>query len=648
MPTAVTAPPVLRRPVAGGPRALAVRAAACAVGVVVVWSVLLLRSHGGLSGAPAIAAAVVLALVVPTSRRLPRRILLATGLCAAIVPPLWWWPWPSADHGRASVLLAVLAGALATGALWAGPRAMPGRVRAAVPQWRRVDLVVAAAGAAGAWIALPWLRLRTGADALASLLPAWDSSAHVDMALMLRRHGATIGALGAAPGGEHWKFSEYPQGFHAVVATGIELLNGTGRATVPSEVLAYAHVQGLAIVGLAVVLAAAVCALPSAVHRPATTLVMATFVVSAFVLGPGATAWRDGFPNFVVACALGACVVLLATSLPRPLMPLHLLALAGLVVGVAQTWVPLLCVAAPAAAVVAVPPRARAWAASRREVVLSVIAAVVVVGGLVQTARVLTSLTPGQVLSTDGAITATNRPLLGPLVLGALVLTVLLRHGQRGRTAWLAAVPLVGVATAAVVAVVQVQETGAPSYYFWKLVTGIALVCTAVVAAAVVGSPRHLTGGALLRTRRGWSGAAVAAAVLCATQMFGFTGLGRGIYPTVTNSAGTAEQLLAAAATMDSLGAARGSFLTSDTMNPINAQQWVLSLSGRWTAEANEAAWLLVDDAATTDRLPTAAARVLQQPGTVVVADPNDAARLRASPELAGFGDRIVESTPIS
>ncbi|WP_421740939.1 hypothetical protein [Cellulomonas sp.] len=602
------------------------------------------RSHGGLRGWTAVAVAAVLVLAVPSSRRLPRRIVLATGVVGAVVPVLWWWQVPTAGYGRASVLLALLAGGLVAAALWDGPRAVPRRLRAAVPRWHRVDLVVVAAGAAATWLALSWLRLRSGGAALASLLPAWDNSAHVDMALMLRRHGATIGSLGIAPGGEHWKFTEYPQGFHAVVATGIELLNGPARTPVSSELLAYAHVQGLLVVGLAVVLAAAVCALPSAVHHPALALVVATFVVSAFVLGPGATAWRDGFPNFVVASAMAACAVLLATSMPRPLMPLHLAALAGLVVVVAQTWVPMLCVALPAVAIIVTPPRARAWSARRRDVLLAAIAVAVVAGGLVQTAHTLTSLTPGQVLSTDGAITATDRPLLGPLILGTLVLTALLRRGHRGRTGWLAVVPLAGVATAAVVAGVQIDASGAPSYYFWKLVTGVALVCTAVIAAAVLGSASRF---ALPRRLQRWTGALVAIAVLGASQVFGYTGLGRGAYPTVARTTGAAEAadaMLAAAATMDSLGTARGAFITSDLMHPISAQQWVLSLSGRWTAEANDAAWLLVDESGNPRPLAATAAVVLAQPGTVVLVRAHDAPLLDTAPPLAGLRDRIVVS----
>src|SRR5690606_10684179 len=132
-------------------------------------------------------------------------------------------------------------GGLTTAVLWAGPRRAPVRLRSAWPRWNRLDGIVAAASAGAAYVAAPWLNVRSGAHALGSLIGGWDNSAHLDMVLMLRHHGVVTAAAGGAPPGETWKFVEYPQGFHALVATAVELLGSPTVGTPAQEVLAYAH-----------------------------------------------------------------------------------------------------------------------------------------------------------------------------------------------------------------------------------------------------------------------------------------------------------------------------------------------------------------------------------------------------------------------
>lgn len=618
------------------PRAL-VRSVAVLAGLAVGLVVTLLRSAGLLHGAAALVVLALLALAVPTSRELPRRILLLAGVTMAAVPALWWWNLPVGGVGRATCLLAALAGGLTAAMLWDGPRAGLRRARAAVPRWRRTDLVLLAAGAAGAWVAAGWLRLSTGSAALSALLPAWDSSAHVDMVLMLRRHGAVVAALGAGPGGEHWKFAEYPEGYHAVAATAVELLEGARPGTMADEVLAFAHVQGLLVVALAVLLAAAVCALPALRPRPTRALLLSAFVVAAFVAGPGAAAVRDGFANFALAAALAACAVLLATSMPRPLMPLHLLALCGLVVGVAQTWVLLLCVAVPAVALAALPLRRREWRSNPRVLALAGVVVLVGLVGLAQTARTLAVLDAGAVLVIPGAITTAEPGILVTVVLGAVAVSL----WPRGpRSSWSAVVPVAGAATVVALAVVQLQGAGTLSYYFWKLFTGVALVCTATIAAQVAAwptTPRPATAAARLRL-----GLAVGAGAIAVTQVFGFTGLGRALLPASADHEAAAAALLQAAETVDRLPARTVSYLGGDGLHPINAQQWVLALTGRWTVEANDTAGALVGADGAPRTASDAAAVLLASPDAMVVVDPRLADGLRTDPTLAASTDRVV------
>lgn len=617
-----------------------VHGAALAAGAVVALGVVALRAAGALHGVGSLVVVGLLALAVPTSRELPRRVLLLAGVCFAVVPALWWSALPVGTTGRATLLLAALAGSLATALLWSGPRDVLRRARAALPRLRRTDLVVLAAGLAGTWIAAAWLRLATGPAALAALLPAWDNSAHVSMVLMLRRHGAVVAALGGAPGGEHWKFAEYPQGYHAVVATTVELLQGPAVGTVGEELLAYAHVQGLVVVGLAVLLASAVCALPVLRRRPARALVLSAFVVAAFVAGPGAVAVRDGFANFAVACALAACAVLLASAMPRPWMPLHLAALCGLLVGVAQTWVLLLCVAVPAAALAFLPLRRTLRRPDVRTVALVALVVLVGVVGLVQTARTLATLDPGAVLVIPGAITTAEPGILVAVVLGALAAALWPRGPRPDRAAWSAVVPAVGAAAVAALMLVQLRGDGVLSYYFWKLFTGVALVCTAVVAARLAEwptGPRPTTVTARLRL-----GVAVAACAVAVTQVFGFTGLGRHVLPVSQAQAPAADALVHAAGTAALLPGRHVSYLADDGVHPINAQQWLLALTGRWTVEANDAAGALVGADGTPLAVPDAAELLLRLPGAVVVVDPATAPGLQSVPALVGAADRVA------
>ncbi|WP_426592750.1 hypothetical protein ACPPVS_13395 [Cellulomonas sp. McL0617] len=636
-----TAPPLLLEPAVVRPPAPRTwRAAAVAAGALVALLVTVLRTTRVLEGDLALVVAVVLALAVPTSALISRRIVLLAGLVAGVVPVLWWSHLPLGGLGRATVLLAVLAGALTVAVLWGGPGDARRRAARANPAWRPVDAVLAVSAAGAAWVAAGWLRLSTGAEAVSALLPAWDSSAHVNMVLMLRRFGSTIGSAGAAaPSGQHWKFVDYPQGYHSLVATAIELTNGPVAGSPADEVLAYAHVQGLVIVACAVLLAAAVCALPAARRRPSRALLLSALVVSAFVLGPGGSAVREGFANFTVAGVLTVGAITLASSLPsrhsgRTVLPL--VALAGLVVGVAQTWALLLVVALPAALMVVLPLGRLRWP-DRRTVGAVAPAAVLLGLGLFGTYRTLSGLEPGKVLAIPGGITTADPGLLGVIVLTALAVTVWPRGTQQTRTRWLVLVPLAGALAVLGVAFIQHREGGGLSYYFWKLFTGVALVCIAVIATSVArwpGAPRPTTRSGFVRLT-----ASLTLAAAASTQLFGFTGFGRGVVPAGTMQTAEADDLLHAATL---LADRPGTFLAIDGINPVNAQQWVLALSGTWTTEANDDAGDLLGPGGQPRSAADSAVRVLATPGVVVVAAPQDAGVLRSDPSLAGVADRVL------
>src|SRR6185436_4373886 len=86
------------------------RAARGLVVATLAWfAVLIGRRTGVLDGPVGVVFAVMLVLAVPTSRELPRRVLLGGCLVLGWTQVFWWWPLPVGSVGRVAILLAVLA-----------------------------------------------------------------------------------------------------------------------------------------------------------------------------------------------------------------------------------------------------------------------------------------------------------------------------------------------------------------------------------------------------------------------------------------------------------------------------------------------------------------------------------------------------------
>lgn len=643
LPVATVAPP---SPPVVPPRRARQRAVAVAVGVGVAALVVTVRVGDVLHGPPALVLALVLTLAAPTSRHLSRRVVYAASLLFGLVPVLWWWDVPWGAVGRAGTLLAVGAGALATTTLWEGTGGAPRRVRALVPRFCAGDVVVLGAVTATVWVTSSWLRVSTGAAALGALVPGWDNSAHFDMVQMLRRYGVTVDQLPLAPFGEHWKFVEYPQGYHAVVATVVELMASPGLGSPDAELVAYVHAEALVLVAAAGMVAAGLCALPRLRHSPLVALPLTAFPVAALVTGPGGTAFTSGFPNFVVASTLTACIPLVATRMPRVMMPLQLAVIGSMLVGVAHTWVLLLVVALPAAALGLVPAHRSRWRATRSQQVASALVVLATVGGLAHVLGILSALDPGKVLVTPGAITTPDAGLFLAVTLGSAALCLL--AGSRTRWSpigWTAAVPAAGLLAACSLALLQRSQGGELSYYFWKLVAGVELVGVVVLAmAAATLLPRFTR-----PTTRRQAASGVAASVLvtvAVTQVFGFTGPGRGVFVTAPELEGTTQTLLDAASASDGDGRRLMTLLPSQAtaaMHPVNAQQWFLALTGRWTVEANDATTALVGaDGLSVD--PATALRAALELGddSWVLVNPAEEQAMRATVTEPSLADRIL------
>lgn len=631
-PATTTAPaavdPPRRRPLLAVGAGLAVAAAVAAV-----------RAVGVLDGHVALLVTFLLVLAVPSSRLGVRRLLLAAGCAAGVLPALWWWDLPLGPVGRVGVLLALLAGGLTGVLLWHGPRAVGARARLLVPAWRPVDLAVAATAALAALACRGLLAVRTGAEALAALLPAWDSSAHVDMVLMLRRAGAVVPSLPDPAVGEAWKFADYPQGYHAVVATTVELLGSATPGANAAELVLLVRAQGFVLATVAVVLVAGLCALPAAPRRPGAVALGAAGVAGVVLLGPGAAAFASGFPNFVLGCAMTAAAVLLAVTVPRVLAPAPLIALGGLVVGIAHCWVPLLALALPAVALAAV-PRHRGgwrtvWRGGPRARVLGVVVALLTAAGVGVALATLRRLRASEVLVIPGGIEVPPAGLMLALVVAAVAVPLAAR-GRR--TPWLALVPAAGLVASAGVAALQLRGAGELSYYFWKLVLGTVLVATVVLAAALVGhagSVDAVRPAGAARSARWRGAAAVALGCVALLQVHGVTGRSTGELRTTPAEVARAADLLHAADVATATGRTDVVYVRgAGDLHPVSTQQWLLALTGTWTADADARASGLV-----VAGIPADVAGLALAGGAILVVDAADLPALGLADAPA---DRVV------
>jgi hypothetical protein len=627
------APPVARRVVRG-----------LVFATIAADLVLLGRLTGLLDGAAGVVVGTLLVLLVPTSRELPRRVLLAGCLLLGWSEVLWWWPLTVGEPGRVTLGLAVLAGALAG---WVGAAEHPGaRARRLQPRLRPADVALGLPIGIGIACTSPWLAAKTPTQTLGMLMGGWDNVAHFSMVHMIRRFGAVVSAVPPPTPGATWQFASYPQGFHAVAAGVVELLIGPDDTWLGPELVAYTQAMALVVIAVTTTVVAGFCALPPVRRRPVLALPVAAFVSAVFLLGPGALAIGGGIANFAVACGLSVAVVLLVVPAARVVSPLTLAAVGGALVGVASTWVLLLALAGPALLALLLPLRRRRWAASRAQVAVSVGVAVAVVVGLAQTAVVLSQVQAASPLTVDGGRVHVDVGLVVAAALAIVGMGVALAR-RRPRVAALMAVPAVATATAAWLIQLQVAANGEITYYGLKFLLGAQVVLFAVLAVPVV----HL----LERRRRGRGRVrgvlASGIAALALTQVFGLTAtaLAPGIAaeaPGVTNAVKEAQSIAQPPAAADLanriayLDAPLPAFwidIAGDRrVSPILAGQWFLAFTDSWTLEAN--AMATITTLRGPGEVPLVAERILlRRPDAVVVVRREDVAAVRRAvgPELA-------------
>jgi hypothetical protein len=435
---------------------------------------------------------VILVAAVPVSPGLTRRISVNGALLLGWFPLSWLVPWPvEVNHGAALVALG-----LAVLTAWVGATTRPkDALRRLVPTLGRVDALVLLSAAAALVTVRPWLVTRSPRDTLRLLIPGYDNAGHFDMFLMLRTHGATIDTLGRAPDGSGWSYDNYPQGFHALLATYGDLM--ASRVGAPAaELVLYSHAAAAVVTFATAVLVATVCSVPVLRSRPWVLLPAVALITSAFLWEPGARLLSSGFAGFWFAslCAAAAVVIALGAGIEQGASLATIAAVAALVTGVALAWTPLLMLAGPA--VLAVwPTRRTLWSGSRpswayRRIALFLLA-LMALGVLRAVLMLVTTITVSEVVVAQGQVSGAPFPVV--LVLFIVSVAALVRLCTRKadgtcadrRLWWLVSTPLGGFAALTVLLVLQMRTLGTSSYYFLKLLVGFELVLATLAAVAI-------------------------------------------------------------------------------------------------------------------------------------------------------------------
>lgn len=611
------------------------------------------RLSGVLSGVPAVLLLAALIVLVPTAQTLSLRLAANLCLIAGLTPALWMAPTVDVA-GRTTIALTVVVGGLA---YWA--TSSPERARTLVPRVATVDLWPIVAGLVSLAFSMPWLRTSTAAGALTQLQGGWDNAAHFNMFSMIRAYGATTDRLGAAPGGETWKFSDYPQGFHTLAVSFTELVAPGAPGTIPVELVRFTQAIGV-IGGLAVVvLVAALCAMPAARKRPWLTLVAVFALLGLMLFGPLGALPLNGFINFYVACALTGAVVMLAASCRRVLAPVPLATICAGLIGIAHGWILLLALAAPAVLLVLLPFRRQRFRSTGREKVASTLILLVALYCIARAGLLLVGLSPTDVLTTNGA---TPRPPIGlTIALIAVATAAGLWLWSRARAlgdvapddspvafTWI--VPLSAGLTAVGLALVLLSSAPEVTYYFWKYLYGVLVVGAVSLVVALV----HLAPETSPAPRP----AAITASVLASlafTQAFGLAVPRLPAYGFVTESPGwSARTVLAQFSAAPHHGNVRMAgalespapdpeskvfFLVppgETAQHPLSVAQWYLSVTNRWTHESNEALtpMLALDGSVDTHR-DIATEILASSPQNVILTDQATAALLRAAAPAA-------------
>jgi hypothetical protein len=580
------------------------------LGVIVLAGFLLLVQLQPLHGWWLLALTGLLAMAVPTSRGLSQRIVVLGCLYFGAVPLLWWIPVPANFPGWGQLLLGGLISGLTMWVVGSNNRKVA--VAALVPSVGKADCLLVVAAALGGAALLPYFLVFTGPEALGLLLASWDNSSHFNMYNMLRSHGTVIPMAGLSDTGHAWSFIEYPQGFHAALATMADLVVGHSPGPLGIELVSYSRLSSLAAVGATVMVTAGLTSLPWIRERPLMCTPFVVLAITAWSFGTASIATLHAFQNFLVGVALLACLMIavsFAESLARPVV---FATAAAAVVGMANTWALLLLLVVPLAIFAVFPWSRQRWQGTRAGWLTNGATSAVALLGLLLVGLQISRIQTGTVVTAIGRIPSSTHGVEIATFLVALAASILLVHGNfrlflagQGKlpaAARLIVVPVVGLALVVAVGAYQIISAGKVNYYSLKLALAIELILPIIACVAVTA----LVGRWLASQRYGRpKGLAVmsALAALASTQVFGLTvqdtkPLGmdpmtpyqQGMSTIEAHTSKNAEAAAELFRDAESHSADRGDamyIINSEQIDPLLAATWYLSLTGTLNQNTN-------------------------------------------------------------
>jgi hypothetical protein len=467
-----------------------------------------------------LAATVVSALVVVALAPLGRTLTARVG--ATLLVWLAWSqfaylpPWPPAFPPRQAVAWILAAVAVLA---WRVARRAATGLRRSLPRLDAAAAALAVFGLVVAWWFLPW---RGDADhVLTRMMLGWDHSGHFGMVEQLRTPQAAAVS----------SFAGYPRGYHALVASLMELGSGA-PAGLDSELVAYAYAALAVMAASLVLLAAFVLRAPVFRRRGVLAVPAVALLVTLYLqLDDASQVPYYGFGNFLEAAAFAGAACLLPLDWGRRADAWRWFLFGSAAAGIVGTWPLLLAFLVPVPVAVWLARRTepgviRRLALTAPAGVLPVVFAFLAQPPAAQAAVAGAGLSPtlleaiDHFLLLDGAILTDSLswPIMFALSGLAAPLALLLVGRRRPpdvsarRAAALWPVPLASLAMALGMVGYEHLRLGIPRYY------GMKVLCATTLSAGAVGL---VAGAELLAvalaplTRRAWAGiAAVLAAVL--------------------------------------------------------------------------------------------------------------------------------------
>lgn len=492
-------------------------------------AVIILRQSEILAGKPALLLMAGLLLAVPSSSLLSRRIFLNLLIFMGLVPLIWWVPERliGIDHG--SIVLALSAGCLGAWICVGGSAGR--RLRELLPKFQGIDLVPlfgAALSAAALWTML-WVS--NSADALSLFLTRWDYQSHFNIFGMLREHGGVIPVIPRISPGVGWGFAEYPQGFHALVATLAELRE-RGVSALDLELTSFMRMQSIVGILTVTLVLSGLCSISLVRRRGMILAPILALTAAVWIYGPGSIPMYEGFANFYLACGMAVSAAIVVVLFSRRMPAVGMAALSAALIGVFNNWFVL-------ATLFAVPLAFFAWknvanirlASKRRRLTGAIWFLIATVGcllPLVQAGPVIAQSAvvvnaPGGIAQPDMGVAIASISLV--LFLGICSVSRG-AHLPLGRDQLLSSLAALGVVFPVLLsvglAVSQVQQNGEIAYYFYKYLVAVMLFAlpAAALALATLATSRHEPFWSRQPTR---VKAALGLLAVSATQVFGFS-----------------------------------------------------------------------------------------------------------------------------